>query len=312
MRHVYSVTFMLTLTGFISGPASGASADSQEHDEVIHASLGDREDAQAFATPAMPPQRCQGEETGEKANGRGMYLGSILSFVAANAYHDAPSLDEKRNSKFEAFVWPTITPSQVRSVMVYGPDDFSFEIPNAPVAGGLNGYLQNPRLPALWYHAVLPIELRAGTYTLCITYTNGERHSSSRVLAVNDALVRFYLQHKSELTFQPNQGTSKAADTVVHWSTLQDLGGPDAYYNAWISSGTDESIGENKLRGDNIFVAALLDPRAGLNAARSRLGSWLDPLPVGPLTWQVEILDSNRLDSVNQIIFTPAQHFVAK
>ena len=310
MRQVVDpVMLVFMLTGCMSSSISELDADPhlQQQEHVVSAPPLVHKAAEAPAQPGLPPRRCD-----EKTNGRGRYLGSILSFVAANAYHDVPSFEEKRNSKVEAFLWPTIASSEVRSVMVYGPDDFAFEIRNAPLAEDLNGILENSRLPALWYHAILPIELRGGVYTLCITYTNGEQHSYSRVLVVNDAMVRFYLEHKAELAFQPNQGTSSAVDTVLTWSTLRDLGGPDAYYNAWISSGTDESIGVINLRGDNIFVGALLDPRAGLNARRSRLGSAFDPLPAGPLTWQVEILDANRLDAINQIIFPPAQNFVAK
>jgi len=309
-RRAYSVTLVFMLTGCMGGAASDPNPDTylREQGEVLSALRPAGQAPEAPATPSVQPRGCEGAE----ANGPGFYLGSILSFVAANTYHDEASLAEKRNSKFEAFLWPTITPSQVKSVMVYGPDDFTFEIHNAPMAEDLNGYVQNPRLPALWYQAILPTELRGGAYTLCMTYTNGEQHSYSRVLVVNDALLRFYLEHRAELTFRPNRGTSSAADTVLTWSTLRELGGPDAYYNAWISSGTHESIGLLNLRGDNIFVAALLDPRAGLNVGKSRLGSVFDPLPVGPLTWQVEILDSNRLDGVNQIIFPPGQNLVAK
>jgi hypothetical protein len=240
------------------------------------------------------------------------YDNAILSFVAARAYHDFPSLDVKSDSKFEAFLLPTIQPSEIESIQVSGPEGFTFDIMNAPFADNLNGYLLNDRLPTLWYQAIRASTLADGRYTLRITFKTGERQEYSRVLASNDALVSFYLAHKDDLQFQPNAGASAATDTLLTWSTLRELGGPDAYYNAWISSGTAEAIGEENLRGDNIFFAALLDRNAGLNVSSSRLSSAIDPLPLGPVTWQVEIVDSNQLDGINQIIFPPGHHFIAQ
>jgi hypothetical protein len=114
------------------------------------------------------------------------------------------------------------------------------------------------------------------------------------------------------MTFSPKDGEAPADACVLSWSTLRDLGGPDAYYNAWISSGDTEAITEADLRGDNVFIGALLDPNFGRNAGSSQLGSFLDPLPTGPQTWQIEILDANQLDHIDQIIFPPGQHFVAQ
>jgi hypothetical protein len=241
-----------------------------------------------------------------------VYNGAILGFVASNAYHDFPSLAVKEDSKFEVFLLPTITPAEVAAIDIEGPDRFSFALENEPFGDALNGYIVDDREPTLWYQAIRTQTLSDGRYTLRVTFTNGETQTYARDLVSNHALVQFYLDHAAELQFQPSSGNSSASDTVLQWSTLHDVGGPDAYYNAWISTGTSEAIGADQLRGDNIFVAALLDPNAGLNVNNSALGNWLDPLPVGPLTWQVEILDSNQLDGVNQIIFPPGRNFSAQ
>jgi hypothetical protein len=240
------------------------------------------------------------------------YAGAIMSFVASNAYHDIPSLPVKEDSKFEVFLLPTITPQELAQISVDGPNGFSFAIENQPFGDTLNGYILDEREPTLWYQAIRASTLDDGHYTLRVTFTDGETQTYERDLVSNRGLVQFYLEHADALQFLPSSGTSSASDTVLHWSTLRDLGGPDAYYNAWISSGTADGIGEDDLRGDNIFLSALLDPNAGLNADNSAIGTWLDPLPVGPLTWQVEILDSNQLDGVNQIIFPRGRNFSAE
>lgn len=242
----------------------------------------------------------------------GVYAGAILSFVASNAYHDFPSLDVKEDSKFEAFLLPTITPDEIAAIAVDGPDGFAFAIDNKPFADTLNGYIVDEREPTLWYQAIRTAPLATGHYTLRVTFTNGEQQEYARDFAPNPALLQFYLEHQGDLQFLPSGGTTTASDTTLHWSTLHDLGGPDAYYNAWLSTGTAEAIGADQLRGDNIFVAAWLDPNACLNANSSAIGTWLDPVPVGPLTWQVEILDSNQLDGVNQIIFPRGRNFSAQ
>ncbi len=240
------------------------------------------------------------------------YDNSILSFVAANAYHDLPSLDEKRNSKFEAFLFPTITPEEIESLVVFGPDGFEFAFRNAPSDDIANGYILDERQPALWYHAVLAKPLADGRYTLQVRFKNGEEQQHSRVLATNDALVNFYLAHREEMQFHPQDGSVRGDAAVLEWSTLRELGGPDAYYNGWTSAGTEEGITGIDLRGDWIFLKALLDPAAGENVNMIQLGWLFDPLPRGPRTWQVEILDANVLDEINQIIFPPGHHFVVQ
>ena len=246
------------------------------------------------------------------ASGAHHYDSSIYSFVACNVYHDFPSLDVKQDSKFEIFLDPAITPGQIESLRVFGPAGFTFEFMNAPFLEASNGYLYNDREPVLWYQAIRAGTLADGRYTLEVTFKDGFRGRHSRELASNFALRDYYLAHKSEMHYSPGSGVSPANDTTLSWSTFHDLGGPDAYYNVWISSGTAEAISGDTARGDNIFVAALLDSKAGLNAGMSQQGSATDPLPVGPQTWQVEILDANVLDGIDMIVFTSAVHFTTR
>jgi hypothetical protein len=237
------------------------------------------------------------------------YDNSILSFVAANAYHDLPSLEAKHNSKFEAFLLPTITPEEIENLMVLGPDGFEFAFRNVPSDDIVNGYILDERQPALWYHALLSEPLAEGRYTLRVRFKNGEEQQYSRVLVANDALVTFYLSHREQMQFRPRGGSVRGDAAVLEWSTLRELGGPDAYYNGWTSAGTEEGITGIDMRGDAIFFKAVLDPEAGKNVNTIQLGTWFDPLPRGPQTWQVEILDANVLDDINQIIFPPGHHF---
>lgn len=242
------------------------------------------------------------------------YDGAILGFVAAQAYQDFALFPGGHdNSKFEAFLLPTIDPSEIESLHVSGPDGFEFELDNTPYsAQDLNGYIMSDRVPLLWYQALRPSTLADGRYTLAISFTNGERQEASRVLTTDQTLLDSYLALRDAMWFEPDMGTSQPTDTILKWSTLSLLGGVDAYYDAWISSGSTDAIQNDNLRGDNIFIDAVLAPETGFNAASSRVGSTDDPLPLGPLTWQVEITDSNQLDQLNQIIFTPAQHFQAQ
>lgn len=240
------------------------------------------------------------------------YDKAILSFVAARAYHDLPSLDVKDDSKFEVFLLPSIHPSEVDGIRVFGPDGFTFDFMNVPFETTANGYLQNEREPTLWYQALRASTLDDGRYTARVTFTNGERQEYSRELVSGGTLLDFYLAHRQEMHFQPDGGASPAASTVLTWSTFHDLGGPDAYYNAWISPGTTESVSPDGLRGDNVLISGFVDPSAGLNVGASEQGTAADPLPLGPVTWQVEILDSNELDGINQIIFPAGRHFMAE
>jgi hypothetical protein len=236
----------------------------------------------------------------------------IFDFVASQAYHDFPSLaGSERAHKFEAFITDKIQPQQVASLRVAGPDGFVFEFQNVPFADSLNGYVHNDQVSALWYQAIALGFLKDGRYTLELTLTDGGHFEYSRELVSNTALLDFYLAHRSAMRYSPDSGNSPADDTVLHWTTFHDLGGPDAYYNVWISSGTAEFVATDSARGDMIFSDAEKDPKAGLNNGSSRQGSAKDPLPLGPQTWQPEIVDANVLEQVNIIIFPPGQHFVA-
>lgn len=289
------------------------------------AALAGCSDDPARAVPAAQHQHPHTKDAGSSATDSGhphasdagadAAVSPIVDFVAAQAYHDFASvalLGLQRAHKFEAFLDPRLGPSQVASVRVLGPNDFAFEFANEPFDDALNGYIYNEGVLALWYQAIEFYPLEDGRYTLEVTLTDGRRGELSRELVTNTALVDFYLAHKDEMKYSPSEDSSPADDTVLHWTTFHDLGGPDAYYNAWISPGTDEYVAAGSLRGDTIFDDAMHDPKAGLNNGSSRQGSKDSPLPLGPMTWQPEILDANVLEEVNQIIFPPGQHFDAQ
>jgi len=242
----------------------------------------------------------------------GTYDFAILSFVAAQVYHDFPALTQKSGSKFEVFLVPSVRPGQITQLRVSGPNDFVFDFSNEPFVNKANGYLINPGIPTLWYQAFREEPLEDGVYTVRVSFDNGEVEQFSRELRTNHALLDFYIAHAKEMVFSPSGGVSPANDTVLTWTTLHDLGGPDAVYIGWISSGTTDAITPNSARGDNVYLDALFNPRAGINVGSSRKGWAENPLPLGPQTWHPEITDSNRLDGVNITIFPPAQHFTAE
>jgi hypothetical protein len=240
----------------------------------------------------------------------------IATAVVAQTYHDFPILPVKQWCKFEVIfnVGPErLEPEHVKSIHVAGPNGYSFDFANAPFTlAAPNGYILNEPLNIFWYQAIFPGFLTDGEYTLTLTLTDGTTSSYSRTLRSNFALLDFYLAHTLEMKYEPSAGSFPADDTVLRWSTLRSLGGPDAYYNVWISPGTSFAIDPHTARGDTIFLDALVkDPKAGLNVGHSRKGSKKDPLPLGPQTWHPEIVDSNVLGEISMIIFPPAQHFEA-
>jgi hypothetical protein len=238
----------------------------------------------------------------------------LYTVLVAHVLHDFPSLPNKQWSKVEVFFEgaAAVEPEDVERIFVTGPAGFGVEIANVPfVAPIINGYVDNAALGGLWYQLLLPGYLAEGRYVVHVDWRDGRRETLARTLRTNTELLTFYETNKTRMTYEPT-GTSDADDTVLRWSTLADLGGPDAFYNAWLSPGTAESIDPNTAIGDTIFAQAAEAPNAGRNLDRFRASDMDRPLQRGPHTWQVEILDANVLADVNAIIFATGQLFDAR
>jgi hypothetical protein len=303
--------------GSVVAPTSGDAGLDAGDGAIVHAAI----DAAASTTPferidaAIAPD--PDDEDGGTDGGAQQELQPfrIVTAVVALAYHDFPSLPVKRWSKFEVFfnrTIDTLQPAQVKSIHVDGPNRYTFDFANQTFSLLFpNGYIVNESQHFFWYQALLPGFLADGTYTITMTLVDGTTSSYSRTLHANLQLLDFYLGHAGNMGYSPNSDTSSSTDTVLRWSTFNKLGGPNAYYNVWISPGTSDAIDPATARGDTIFRDALKKPKAGLNRNHSRMGSAAWPLAKGPQTWQPEILDANVLNEINMIIFPPGQHFTA-
>src|SRR5262249_12515994 len=101
----------------------------------------------------------------------------IINFVAAQAYHDFPSLaliGLQRAHKFETLIDAAIEPADIATLRVVGPNGFVFEFANEPFSDSLNGYVRNEGVMALWFQAIDIGELEDGRYTLELTLTTGK------------------------------------------------------------------------------------------------------------------------------------------
>ena len=100
----------------------------------------------------------------------------------------------------------------------------------------------------------------------------------------------------------------------VHITTLNKLGGIDAYYANYVSEGIVPYINLYDLTyDDNIFVNSVLMPSYGFNKDFALVNTRWKPLkPNTEYTWLTEIYDSNKLSNINLCIYQPHQQFKTK
>lgn len=197
--------------------------------------------------------------------------------------------------------------NDIASITVSGPNGYHFAIKNEPFSpeSKYNGYDFNPRLNVLWYRAYdTQGFLEDGMYVIDVQFANESSITRQRELTTNYALLEAYVSHYNELTFAPcHDAASPSDDTVLRWTPLAAVGGPDAYYCSWL-------LGQGIREGDNIYFRLPngLAP-AGFNKYMSRRGTPQSPLPPGDYYWMVEIVDANIFSHINMVIFQPWQHF---
>ncbi len=241
----------------------------------------------------------------------------IASLVVARVYLDGPV--PREIGQFQ--VWfdadpEQIDPTAIESVRISGPTGQDYRIRNTEFStSSLSGYVRNVEEDYFWYQGVsLSPTLEPGEYTVDVKWKDGSRQFARRPYSGERTLLDAYLDRRAQMTYAPAGDTESAArETTLAWTTLAALSGPSAYYTAWMSAGKTDSADSLTARGGHIFrEAAAGDLNAGLDDGRMLMSTEATPLPVGPYTWQVQITNTNALDEIHTIIFSPAQPFSAR
>lgn len=248
-----------------------------------------------------------------EANGR-----LINSFIVCNAYWDIygddtaekkdSRLDKTRMGKMAVFLnQMEVGPDDIQSIDVEGPNNYSFKInPYSPYERKkLNGYA--PFRPVLYYQGFEtngPLE--NGSYTVTINLKNGKSEKRSKTLKDTSHLLNRYkeLKHK----FTPEGEVTTTEDSLrkldFNWNRVSG----DAYYSFWLAKDID---GGNFLKDTifhkNIFFKSGIKD-SGLN--EDSITAYATLKQGEQYIWFVEILDSNRLGEVNEVIIQPFKRFV--
>lgn len=244
----------------------------------------------------------------------------INSFIVCNAYWDIygndavdkkdPRLDKTRMGKMAVFLNQLeVSPDEIQSIEVKGPNNYSFKInPNSQYERkNLNGYA--PFRPILYYQGFEtngPLE--NGTYTATISLKNGKSEKRSKTLKDTSQLLNKYKQLKHKFTPEGEITTTQASLRKLDFDW--NLVSGDAYYSFWLAKDID---GGNFLKDTifhkNIFFKSGIKD-SGLN--EDSITAYATLKHDEPYIWFVEILDSNRLEEVNEVIIQPFQRVVIK
>ena len=242
----------------------------------------------------------------------------INSFIVCNAYWDIygdglaeskdTRLDKTRMGKMAVFLNRfEIDSTQIKSIQVEGPNNYSFEINSVTEYDRkeLNGYA--PFRPVLYYQGFdINGPLENGIYTVTINLKNGKSEQRSKTLKDTGELLNRYKQHQHN--FAPEGVVATSEKTLrkldFKWSTLSD----DAYYSFWLAKDIEGgNFLKNTIFHKNIFFKSGLKD-AGLN--ENNITAYATLKRDQPYIWFVEILDSNRLEEVNEVIIQPFQRVV--
>ncbi|GAA3763926.1 hypothetical protein [Salinactinospora qingdaonensis] len=248
----------------------------------------------------------------------------IYDIMACNVYWDFESPLQREQHKFLVSFYPTevATPELIQRIVARGPQGYEVEISNQRFTpSNTDGYIYDRTLNYYWYMLNLPTGyLPEGEYTIEVTCTNGEVLRKSRVQrdAPSQALISAYTEHRDTIvdSFSPAKSEQLPAGTSLEnlrcqWSTLRDLGGPDAFYIYRLSQGRSarEFDTQNLTWWDNIFIQrAHGNPEAGHNRGEVTVGAPLRPAT--PYAYFVEVTDANAQSETNICIFQPHQMFV--
>lgn len=249
----------------------------------------------------------------------------ITDIVAAQIYWGFGYGLPERQSKFVVLfdkMFGAAGTDNIERMYAEGPDGYRFEIMNQAFTGANgNGYIEEAgHNDYRWFMAFDRSGfLKDGEYTVTVEYKNGEKSQMSRTLRYDDSILSSYLANGDKIGFSPATADSSAAEPVdasenpleIKWTTLNSLGGPDAYYCLRVAenrgSGWDNA---NLVVFDNIFDASKATATAGLNKASFSVEALLKP--ADRYLWFTEICDSNHYRDINICIFQPFQEFTTR
>jgi hypothetical protein len=278
--------------------------------------------ATGFAALALAAHGCDASLPSQPASGL-PGLVEIEALVATQTYLDTNLEGVTPLDTSQLQIWfdappGEIGPADIESIHVDGPNGASYpigtmQLTNASLNGG---YVRNQAQDYFWYQRGLIGFLPAGRYTATVKFRDGSTSFASREVEADRSLLADYLALRDQLEYMPSGGASTSSDahsTVLEWTTLASRGGQDAFYTAWISTGETQVVDGKTVRGGDIFLeAAEGDTTAGRNATSMAVSTSENPLTAGPQTWQAQITNSNVLDEIDMMIFSPPQHFTAE
>lgn len=245
----------------------------------------------------------------------------IYDIMACNVYWDFDGSGLPREQhKFLVSFHPTDrpTPELIESIVARGPGGYRVEFANEPFTQrNLNGHIHDSAIGFYWYMVNLPTGyLPEGEYTIEVTAKDGSVTSRSRVQRQEptDRIVPVYRENRAKVldAFTPSR-TAEPTGAVrrVDWLTLDELGGPDAFYVFRLAEGGTlrEFDTQRLLWWDNIYLDAVRsgEPTTGLNRGGVAL-----PVPLDPgrsYGYFVEITDGNVQSDANICVFQPHQFF---
>jgi uncharacterized protein (DUF362 family) len=248
--------------------------------------------------------------------------------IVVSQFYDDGSDDSnhhlKEQAKFEVFFFGLVgekNTNAIKSIVVEGPNDYEFQFKNQPFTfQNGNGYIiDNYNRQMIRYLAFDRMGfLEDGRYKVNVDYWNGESRSRSRMLTTNTKLLKDYQKFKKKIVYKAEQIPKYMGDPKIYanteWTTLNNLGGENAFYAMYLSQGRSEFVNLHDLTHfDNIYMLRLLMPFHGLNKNTALVNTRWRPLkPNTEYTWFVEICDSNKHDEINMTICQPYQHFKTK
>ncbi|MHA1986610.1 MAG: DUF362 domain-containing protein [Promethearchaeota archaeon] len=227
----------------------------------------------------------------------------------------------KKQAKLEVHFFGLVgekNTNAIKNIIVEGPNSYKFQFKNQPFdfQNG-NGYVvDNYSRQVIRYLAFDRNGfLEDGKYRITVDYWNGETRSKSRILKSNHKLLNNYLKLEGKITHNAKEVPKYMEDPKIYadttWTTLNDLGGEDAFYANYLSQGRTEFVNLHDLTHiDNIYQNRILMPFYGLNKNSALVNTRWKPLkPNTEYTWFVEICDSNKYSNINLTVYQPHQYF---
>jgi uncharacterized protein (DUF362 family) len=248
----------------------------------------------------------------------------INDIVVSQLYFDSSddSIDfPRKQAKFEVLFFGLVgekNTNAIKNIDVNGPNGYKFSFKNQAFdfQNG-NGYIVDSyNRKAVRYLAFDRNGfLEDGKYTITVDYWNGETRTKARMLKSNTKLLKNYLNLREKIIYNAREVPKYMEDPKIYaditWTTLNDLGGVNAYYPNYLSQGKTDYVNLHDLTHfDDIYQNRLLMPYYGLNKNTALVNTRWKPLKSNiDYTWLVEICDSNKPSNINMTIYQPHQYF---